>query len=46
VHSRGLSYRKEDNTCLTCRWDQIEAVRWRAWNHHYEGGAVIGGVPI
>jgi hypothetical protein len=46
VHSRGLSYCKEDNTCLTCRWDQIEAVRWRAWDHHDEGGAVIGGVPI
>jgi hypothetical protein len=46
VHSRGLSYRNEDNTCLTCRWDEIEAFRWRAWVHREKGAAVIGGAPV
>jgi len=46
VHPHGLSYRKEDDTWLVRRWEQIEAVRYRALDHHEQGGADIGGVPI
>jgi hypothetical protein len=45
VHAGGLSYR-DDSTCLTCRWDQIEAVRWRVSDHHEESLIGIRGMPI
>jgi hypothetical protein len=35
VHAGGLSYR-DGGTCLTCRWDQIEEVRWRVSDHYEE----------
>ena len=45
VHAAGLFYHKEDNTCLTCRWDQIESVRCRIADHHEEA-TVEGIIPI
>jgi hypothetical protein len=46
VHPHGLSYRKEDDTWLIRRWEQIEGVRCRAWDHHEQGAGAIGGVPL
>jgi hypothetical protein len=45
VHAGGLSY-GNDNTCLTCRWDEIEEVGWRVLDHYDEGVARVGGIPI
>jgi hypothetical protein len=43
VHTHGLSYR-DGSTCLTCRWDQIEDVRWRIWNNYEDTCIALGGV--
>jgi hypothetical protein len=43
VHAGGLSYR-DGSTCLTCRWDQVEEVRWRTANHYEEVSLTVGGV--
>src|SRR5207249_1025722 len=45
VHAGGLVYNNEE-TCLTCRWDQIEEFRWRVWNLFDESTIVVGVVPI
>jgi hypothetical protein len=46
VHAGGLSYRGE-STCLTCRWDQIEEVRFRVAHHREIIYLAVGGViPI
>ena len=46
VHDGGISCH-DGSTCLTCRWDQIEDVRWRVANHYEETSFAVGGVlPI
>src|SRR5262249_18009948 len=46
VHDHGLSYR-DGSTCLTCRWDQVEEVRWRVAHHYEESSLTVGGfVPL
>jgi hypothetical protein len=46
VHAGGLSYR-DDGTCWTCRWEEIEDVHWRVRDHHEETSLAVGGiVPI
>ena len=42
VHAGGLSSR-DDSTCLTCRWDEIEDVRWRVSNQ-YESFSIAMGI--
>jgi hypothetical protein len=46
VHAGGISYH-DGSTCLTCRWDQVEDVRWKVANHYEETSLAVGGVfPI
>jgi hypothetical protein len=44
VHADGVSYRKGD-TCLTCRWDEIDEIRCRVTDY-YERTAAVGLIPI
>jgi hypothetical protein len=43
VHAGGLSYHDEE-TCLTCRWDQIAEVRWNAKKVYETTHLTVGGV--
>lgn len=43
VHAGGLSYWDATGR-TTCRWDQIEDIRWKALDHYEESVLVLGGV--
>jgi hypothetical protein len=46
VHTGGLSYR-DGGTCWACRWDEIEDVQCRVFQHYEESTLAVGGVvPI
>jgi hypothetical protein len=45
VHAAGLCYHN-GSTCLTCRWDQVESIRWKVQDHYEETSLAVGWVPI